>query len=279
MTNDELALIRAAAADPDEDTLRLAYADWLDEQDGEAFALQAAFVRLQVRRSRMDVFDPERADLLAQESAYLWKHKRDWNGRIHRHLIGRRLTRKVDARRGLIRSWDYHRGMITRMNISAVALPTYADLMFSLGPIEYLRLADWPHEGWSRSAGPTLRKLLRRLKVVSIVGAYLRYPMYLAALKPFAEVPILDLRRVNIAFRPTELLALVRAGALSPVVLFHWTVTVTPQQRVGRRYQAPESRTEVHVIDPHGKWDALRLWFADVTGEVLSPVPYQATSR
>jgi uncharacterized protein (TIGR02996 family) len=263
MTNDELALIRAAAADPGEDTLRLAYADWLDEQDGEVFATQAAFVRLQVRRSRMDVFDPDRADLLAQERACLWKHKRDWNGRIHRYLIRRGLTRKVDARSGIILGWDYHRGMITRMNISADTLPAHADLMFALGPIESLRLAICPYEGWERSAAPTLGKHISRLKVVSIVGAHLSSAHRLAGLKPFAKVPILDLRAVNMAFRPTELLALTRDRALSPVVLYHWR----------------ESRTGVHVIDPHGMWDALRLWFADLTGEVLTPTPYQATSR
>ena len=47
MIDEELAFIRAAATEPDDDTCRLVYADWLEEQGGEKFSAQAAFVRLQ----------------------------------------------------------------------------------------------------------------------------------------------------------------------------------------------------------------------------------------
>jgi uncharacterized protein (TIGR02996 family) len=43
--NEEAALLRAIIANPDEDTPRLVYSDWLDENDRHD---RAAFIRMQV---------------------------------------------------------------------------------------------------------------------------------------------------------------------------------------------------------------------------------------
>ncbi|MBP3959852.1 TIGR02996 domain-containing protein [Gemmata sp. G18] len=281
MTDDERAFIRAAIAEPDEDTIRLAYADWLDEQGDAVTASHAEFVRLQVRRSRLDAFDPERATLLEQEAACLRKHKRDWNGRVHRYLTRAKFPGKVDARHGLVRGWNYHRGMIARATVTAEALTTHPDLMFALGPVAHLRLAAWPVTDWEPRVARQLAEPLSRLKVVSFAGVnWTHPPLSVASLEPFARVPLLDLRAVTIDRLTSELLALARAGAISPVVLYRNNVHTTRTQRVGRReYQVQDARLEAHVIDPHGKWDALRLEFADLTGEVLSPIPHQGTRR
>jgi uncharacterized protein (TIGR02996 family) len=280
MTDDELAFIRAATAEPDDDTIRLVYADWLDEQGGEVRASHAAFVRLQVRRSRTDLFDPERADLVEQEAASLRKHKRDWNGRVHRHLTRCGFADRVDARRGLIRGWDYHRGMIARVTVTAPALTAHAGSVFALGPLAHLRLVAWWGTEWQRPAVQRLGKLPRGLKVVSPAGAYVTSPDRLTAFEPFATVPVLDLRSLGIGFRPADLFARARSGAISAVVLYRWPVTVTRTRWLRPPVQVPDpSRVEVHVIDPHGKWDALRLGLADLMGEALAPIPYQGTSR
>lgn len=49
MTPDELAFYQAMSADPDDDLLRLSFADWLDEHDRRD---RAEFIRLQVERFR-----------------------------------------------------------------------------------------------------------------------------------------------------------------------------------------------------------------------------------
>ena len=49
--SDEAALLRAIAAHPDEDTPRLAYADWLDEHGNPTN--RAAFIRGQIELSRL----------------------------------------------------------------------------------------------------------------------------------------------------------------------------------------------------------------------------------
>ena len=278
MTDDEHTFIRAATADPDDDTIRLVYADWLDEQGDEVHSSHAAFVRLQVRRSRTDPFDPERAELVEQEVACLQMHKRAWNGRVHRFLIRSGFTERVDARRGAIREWGYHRGMIAHVSVGAQALVTHADSVFALGPIQRVRLANWWDADWQRDA-VRLSPFVSRLKVVAPVGAYVRSLRDLDSLAPFAAVPVLDLRSVVIGFRPTELLARARAGGTSPVVLFHWSVGVARSVWGSYGYRPLESHTKIHVIDPHGKWDALRFGFADLTGEVFTPIPYQAASR
>ncbi|MBA4191134.1 MAG: hypothetical protein C0467_24390 [Planctomycetaceae bacterium] len=279
MIDEELALLRAAAADPDDDTLRLAYADWLDEQSGEAFSTHAAFVRLQVRRSRLDVFDPDRTTLLDEEAALSWKYRRDWNGRIHQRLRLLGLPGKVDARHGLIRGWSYHRGMVAHVAVSATALATYPEMIFSLGPIESIRLVGWPTEGWVKETASIIAKLLPRLKVLAVVGIQSNAPLPdLAQLTTLGLVPLLDLRSMACGHRANQLLELAQTGTISPTVLLLRT-TITTQPGTRGRFAERSARDDVHVIDPFGQWNRLRFWHGDLTGKVLSPVHYQRTGR
>lgn len=275
--SDELAFIRAAQAQPDDDTLRLVYADWLDEQ-GEA--TRAAFARLQVRRARLDVFDPDRAELVRDEARLLQKHKRYWNGGVHRTLHRRGLRGLIDARRGVVRTWDYHRGMVGRVAVSADGLARHPDVVSELGPIQWLDLHGW--RDWSDAEVRVVEPLFAGLKVVA-----LRWPdtpgvAWMTRLRdlgetlnamgkfgPLGGVPLLDLRAVASADQfVSELTAGAKAGKL-PAVLLRQNV-ITTQQIRGYSYQS--SVQAAHVIDPRGRWDALRLWFADFTGEVLDPI-------
>jgi uncharacterized protein (TIGR02996 family) len=52
--SDERALLAAIYDNPEEDTPRLMYADWLDEQGGAANAARAEFIRVQCECSRLD---------------------------------------------------------------------------------------------------------------------------------------------------------------------------------------------------------------------------------
>lgn len=273
MIDEEIAFLRSAAAEPDDDTLRLVYADWLDERGEEKFSSQAAFVRLQVRRSRMDVFDPDRDSLLEEESTYLQMYKRDWNGRIHHALHRRGLCGLVDARGGAIRGWNYHRGMMTHVSVTADGLAGHPELIFSLGPVESLRLVGWPLSGWGKAAS-LLQQLLPRLKVLALTSHWRNGLADLPRLGPLALIPVLDLRSLNCGFLADQLLSLSRSGAISPVVLFQRSVLT--QRPYGR---AADSRETDHVIDPFQQWDGLRLWYSDLIGKVLSPVRYQGTTR
>jgi uncharacterized protein (TIGR02996 family) len=76
MTDGE-ALHAAILADPDEDTPRLAYADWLDEQ-GESD--RAEFIRIQVALARRPPGEPDpgRLELVVRETALLLARHAAW---------------------------------------------------------------------------------------------------------------------------------------------------------------------------------------------------------
>jgi uncharacterized protein (TIGR02996 family) len=69
---DEPALLAAIHAHPDEDTPRLAYADWLDEHDRPE---RAAFIRLQCDPAR-SADDPDEAEFLVAELEE--RHRTQW---------------------------------------------------------------------------------------------------------------------------------------------------------------------------------------------------------
>jgi uncharacterized protein (TIGR02996 family) len=75
MTDTEAALLRAIAAMPDEDTPRLAFADYLDELGGEREAEWAELIRAQVALARGAGTERER---LAAREQELGPRVRDW---------------------------------------------------------------------------------------------------------------------------------------------------------------------------------------------------------
>jgi uncharacterized protein (TIGR02996 family) len=62
-------------ANIDEDTPRLAYADWLDEHDQPE---RAEFIRVQVQRARLPAWDPAQVRLRLREHALLDRHGERW---------------------------------------------------------------------------------------------------------------------------------------------------------------------------------------------------------
>ena len=69
------ALFAAVLAEPDEDTPRLAYADWLDENGDPA---RAEFIRVQVALANTSEDDPGRDALAERERQLLSAHRATW---------------------------------------------------------------------------------------------------------------------------------------------------------------------------------------------------------
>jgi uncharacterized protein (TIGR02996 family) len=86
MTTD-IELLRAIVARPDDDTPRLAYADWLDDSAtaDNGYAARAEYVRLQIRLAREgDRIPPaERASLEKRRWRLHDDHHREWEQGIH----------------------------------------------------------------------------------------------------------------------------------------------------------------------------------------------------
>ena len=63
------ALVAAVIARPDDDTPRLAFADWLDERDEPGAADYAAVIRAQVEAARLERFSPRWLELARVQAA------------------------------------------------------------------------------------------------------------------------------------------------------------------------------------------------------------------
>jgi uncharacterized protein (TIGR02996 family) len=173
--SDRLVFLRAIRAHPDDDTARLAFADWLDEHDEPE---RAEFIRVQIElepiRTRIDI--PRARELHQREDELLRAHGDDWLGTNHL------LTNPADfgpvCRRGLP---DYACLSLDTLLANGEALfaahPTLrevalyglanrcSDLTLSplLARLDTLEIADWPTEddAISLSVSPHLDKIGR----------------------------------------------------------------------------------------------------------------------
>jgi uncharacterized protein (TIGR02996 family) len=143
-TGDGAALLRAIIDNPDEDTPRLVYADWLDEQGGEANADQAEFIRTQIaefervrRRHHSSVgvwrFPTERErELIARYGGF---GAGQWAARLPQSL-GLSYHYSVDHER-------FARGFPWQAQVATVELfLQVAPALFEAAPITCLRLGE-----------------------------------------------------------------------------------------------------------------------------------------
>ena len=98
------ALLRAVCENPDDDTVRLAFADWLDENGDKADRARAEFVRVQCELAG----GPEgrkRAALARREEKLLAAHKEAWEAPFRQFEVagpGRAFVYGVHFRRGFV---------------------------------------------------------------------------------------------------------------------------------------------------------------------------------
>lgn len=122
MTDTELALLRAIAAHPEEDTPRLAYADYLDETGGECQSARAEYIRIQVSRQR-GLADPETDERMYRREVALYVA---WAAMWRRELPGYDVG-VVAARRGF-----WHRATAPASAVLAAADDPFARLIDDL---------------------------------------------------------------------------------------------------------------------------------------------------
>jgi uncharacterized protein (TIGR02996 family) len=147
--NDHDALLRAIGEHPEEDTPRLMYADWLEENGQPE---RADFVRNQIALGRIDLNDPARVPLVRKNVRYLTEFVPYW-----RSLLPR--LDKVD--------WgDFDRGLIEEAQASEVGpIVDHAAAIFAVPGIHILRLR-WLNTGRALARVPELVQL-RALRLVA----------------------------------------------------------------------------------------------------------------
>jgi uncharacterized protein (TIGR02996 family) len=117
-------LLAAIRARPDEDTPRLIYADWLDENQQPE---RAEFIRVQCALTRGSEYDANRAGLLLREKLLLTDaHKKAWG-----ELPVKPVKEKTFAR-----------GFVDRLSMRAEVFLKGADELFAAIPLRALRPLD-----------------------------------------------------------------------------------------------------------------------------------------
>src|SRR4051812_45811571 len=80
---DHPAFLADVIANPEDDTPRLVYADWLDENAGSpADHGRAELIRVQCRSAGLPAYDPLRLALEARAADLLDEHARTWAGHL-----------------------------------------------------------------------------------------------------------------------------------------------------------------------------------------------------
>lgn len=128
------AFLSAIRSSPDDDTARLVYADYLDEQGTAADAARAEFVRLQIRLASLDETDPARPALEDRENELLREHERKWLGTVPASLA-----------RGLL-TWRFERGFLGAVDCDKKTVAAHGATFFKRHPIGRVELSGGDEE-------------------------------------------------------------------------------------------------------------------------------------
>ncbi|MDY3555632.1 TIGR02996 domain-containing protein [Gemmata sp. JC717] len=140
MLPDEAALLRAVCDDPDDDTPRLVYADWLDENPGapggtpDGRRARAAFIRLEVElvRHAQTYGDPRWAEIVPQTESLIRAHWPEWVAPL-------KAVPRVKWPGQLAWPGGYDRGFVDMVEFpTARAFAEQAARAYSLTPAGYL---------------------------------------------------------------------------------------------------------------------------------------------
>jgi uncharacterized protein (TIGR02996 family) len=118
---DNPAFLNAIIENPEDDTARLAYADWLDENGDST---RSEFIRVQCALSRKAKYDPSRELLEKRVRELLARHEDEW-------------AKPVAA---ITREYEFHRGFIDTVVIGGRKLLTHGVKLFEVAPVRNVRV-------------------------------------------------------------------------------------------------------------------------------------------
>lgn len=116
----EDAFLQPILDHPDDDTPRLVFADWLEEQGNP----RGTFIRLQCERAKLTQHDAGWKELLAQESALLRQFDAEWSKPVLRY----------------VEEVHYRRGFIEHVRVSATKLLKNGAKLFRAAPVSSIRM-------------------------------------------------------------------------------------------------------------------------------------------
>lgn len=159
-------------ANIDDDTSRLVFSDWLDEQ-GETE--RAEFIRVQVQLAGMPAWDPDQIGLRIREQELLKEHGEKW-------------LKEMPEIPGV--RWEgFRRGIVAEVAfVNYDAMRTSAHACRAIAPIEAARVS-WPRRRESKENPPPIAEL----RELTLTGPR---PMYDGEVKRFSNSPQLATLRV-----------------------------------------------------------------------------------
>jgi uncharacterized protein (TIGR02996 family) len=195
------AFFRAIEAQPDDDTPRLVYADWLDENaTSGADRARAEFIRVQCELARVP--DPlGRPDLLDRERELLTEYVLAWTAAWPYRFL----------------RYDYARGFLDPVHLPGAGFAPHVERLSELLPLYHLRLARVRGSCAAVAACPHLARVRR----LTLTGSWARNAdmTALAASPHLDRLQLLDLSENGIGIRGATDLATARAPALRELQL------------------------------------------------------------
>jgi uncharacterized protein (TIGR02996 family) len=303
--NDLEAFLRAIAVDPADDTVRLAFADWLDERDDTE---RAEFIRLQVKLASVNPNDPRDITLTERAEKLLLANRADWLGPL------------ADAEERQVFEPTFRRGFVEAALIHGSALAQFAEPLRQCCPalteldvlgvrgfgerianavpatLRTLRLEDWPFPDDARAIAQAVH--LNRLEFLSywlgsrndeavslILGDTRALPslkrveliQLAGGLDAFEEAAILNARADSLA----QLLN-GRRGAEIATVHRPFDALLPLAPHVGRNLhggRVPDGRQVVVHARIHGNAGECEVFYFDPTGSLLSGEVIAATGH
>jgi uncharacterized protein (TIGR02996 family) len=116
------AFLEAIIADPNDDALRLIYADWLDERDDP----RGEFIRVQIELATLPSDDARRASLVERERRLLNAHQAQWLGPVAE----------------VVETAQFRRGLLDGITVGVQGFLERGDELFHLRPIRHIRFLD-----------------------------------------------------------------------------------------------------------------------------------------
>jgi uncharacterized protein (TIGR02996 family) len=126
---DRDALLSAIVANPDEDTPRLVFADWLDEHGTADDRLRARFIRVQVEMTRLEERHPRWRKLYSEER------------RLRKDLTLRGVLPTAHLQGRVAGRVDFERGFLASITVYAKRFLAEAEAFFAADPIQTVRFA------------------------------------------------------------------------------------------------------------------------------------------
>ncbi|MCI0702719.1 MAG: TIGR02996 domain-containing protein [Planctomycetia bacterium] len=120
--------LQALLAEPEDDTLRLAMADWLDENDQPG---RAEFIRVQIELARGVADRERRCALELRQRDLLIAHEDEWVAP---------LAKVLERRKGQWGGWVFRRGFVEYFHLPATVINKHGARLARLAPVRELFL-------------------------------------------------------------------------------------------------------------------------------------------